>query len=393
MLNRNIPILSLSQALGMSGPPMMILLGGIIGTDLAPTPALATLPISLMVVGVALFAIPAALFMRKYGRRAGFSGSSLLAAGAALLAALAVAQASFLLFCLAAALLGANMAFVQQYRFAAAESVPPHQAGRAVSLVLVGGIVAGYLGPQIAAWTKDMLPWGAYTGSFIVLASLYLLVALLLLLIQDSLPQESDARGRERPLRAIIFQPIYLAALLSGAVAYGVMSFIMTATPLHLHHTHHYSLDQTAWVIQSHVIAMYLPSLFTGFLLDRLGVVRVMAAGAMGMMGCVFLAIAGYDLMHFWGALVLLGLGWNLLFVGSTVLLTYSYHTSERFKAQAANDFTIFGVQAFTSLSSGAVLYFASWEALQLATLPFLLLILAMIFQLRQRIWAAVSAN
>lgn len=380
--------MSISQALGMSGASIVILLGGMIGADLAPTPALATLPISLMVVGVALFAIPAALLMRKFGRRAGFVGSSILAAGGASLAALAVYQGSYFLFCLSTVIIGANGAFAQQYRFAAIESVEPRRAGRAISFVLVGGMAAGYLGPEIATRTKDLAPFTEYAGPFFILALLYVVVAVLLSFLKDVVPHDEPSAGSESSFKQIVFRPVYLAALLSGVVAFGVMSFIMTATPLHLHLAHHYDLRQTASIIQSHIIAMYLPSLFTGFLLEKFGVRKVMMGGVFCMLGSVAFSLAGSDLVNFWVALVLLGVGWNFLFIGSTVLLTRSYHPSERFRAQATNDFTIFGVQAFTSLSAGTVLFYANWQVLQLTVLPFLLLVLFVIMKLHKQIEA-----
>jgi MFS family permease len=388
---RNIPILSLSQVINTSAIAIFLLVGGLIGSQLAPTPALATLPVALMTVGVATFTIPAALIMRKIGRRAGFSGAAFLTSGAALLALLAVSQGNFVLFCLSALLVGANGAFGQQYRFAAIESVNAADAGKAVSFVLIGGIVAGYLGPEIARRTRDWLGSVEYSGTFLVLALMYICLALLLLLLKDIKPPAVTDQSSERGFRQAFTQPIYLVAVLSGAVAYGVMTLIMTATPIHLHLSHNYSFDQTAVIIQSHIIAMFLPSLFTGFILSRFGVLRVMAAGVVVMTACVFLAMAGYNFSHFWGALVLLGLGWNLLFVGATVLLTHSYRPSERFKAQAANDFSIFGIQAFTSLSSGTLLYFASWDILLLTTLPFLVLVMGALLQLRRQIWAVLA--
>jgi MFS family permease len=358
---------------------MVLLIGGIIGAELAPSPALVTLPITVTVVGVALFTIPAAMLMKRFGRKAGFIGSSLVTAIAALVAAYALGTGSFLLFCTAMVFIGSNIAFVQQYRFAAAESVEPRHVSKAVSFVLLGGVLAGYLGPEIAKWTKDWLDYGLYTGSFVALAVLYIIVIVLLLFLRDVAPQEEGATGGERPLKVVIAQPIYLVAVLAGIISYGVMSFMMTATPISMHVMDGHTLDQTAWVIQSHVIAMYLPALFTGFLVARLGVLRVMGVGAVILFACVAMAVVDRTLMHYWGALVLLGLGWNFLFVGGTVLLTRSYRSSERFQAQAVNDFSIFGVQAFASLLAGAVIYYASWRVLSLLNLPFLLLLLVAI--------------
>ena len=393
MRSRNIPILGLSQVLSVSGVALLSLLGGLIGTDLSPSPAWVTLPVSLVTVGVALSTIPAALLMSRIGRRKGFAAAAGLASIASLLAAYAVQQRSFTLFCLATFLIGINGAFVQQYRFAAAESVEAEHSARAVSLVLVGGIVAGFLGPELAKWTKDWLPTGLYTGSFVTVAALYALAAILLSFIRDARPAADGPASGGRPLREIVLQPTYLMALLAGAVAYGVMTFTMTSTPIYMRNMQGFTLDDTAWVIQSHIMAMYLPSLFTGFLLERLGTVRIMLAGCLALFTSMALALISHNLMHFWGTLVLLGIGWNFLFVGGTVLLTRSYRPEERFKAQAANDFSIFFMQAFTSLSAGTVLFYANWEVLNLINLPFILLTLAVLLVFRRRIAAEPATS
>lgn len=386
MHSRNVPILSLSRAFGMAGTAVVVLLGGIIGAELAPSPSLATLPMSIMIVGTAVFAIPAAMLMKRVGRRRGFMTGSVLAGLASLLAAYAVAQGSFGLFCAAVLLIGANGAFAQQYRFAATESVAPRYAGRALSFVLLGGILAGYFGPELAKRTKDWFVPGAYVGPFVSLTLVYAFVTVLLFFFQDVTTHEEETGGTERPLGEIVAQPTYLVALLAGAVSYGAMSLIMTATPVQLHTLEGYTLEQTAWVIQSHIIAMYLPYLFTGVVLARLGVTRVMVVGVAGLFACVAVAVFGVGYIHYWAALVLLGVGWNFLFVGATLLLTRSYLPAERFKAQAVNDFTIFGVQASASLSAGTVLYLASWDILNLIVLPFLILVLIGILFLRQRV-------
>jgi MFS family permease len=389
---RNVVILSISQAVGMAGITMVILLGGILGADLAPRPAWETLPIALMVVGVALFAIPAALLMRRIGRRRGFLLGAAVAGLASLLAAYAVARGSFPLLCASTLFLGVNTAFVQQYRFAATENAEPRLAGRAVSFVLLGGILAGYFGPLLAQRTRDWLPMGAYTGSFASLAILYAGVVVLMLFFRDGALQPVEVAGGERPLGEIARQPLYRTAVLAGAVAYGVMTFVMTATPIHLHKLHGYTLQQTSLVIQSHIVAMYLPSLFTGLLLERLGVLRVMVAGLASMVAAALLGALSHDLPLYWAALVLLGLGWNLLFVGATVLLTRSYLPAERFKAQAANDFAIFGVQATAALLAGTVLFYTNWQILNLAVMPILALTLAAVVLLRRQMAPAPAA-
>lgn len=386
-------ILSFAQALGLSGAPIVLLIGGLVGAELAPTPALSTLPVSVMVVGLALATIPASLLMKRVGRRRGFITGAILAGMAALLAAFALSRGSFLLFCLATLLIGGNTAFVQQYRFAASESVQPQYIGRAVSLVLLGGVIAGFLGPEVGKRTMDWLSFGAYTGSFISLAILYAIAALVLLFLQEVAPAQEEIAGVERPLRKVAAQPLYLTAILAGAISYGVMSFIMTATPVMMGVIEGFSLAQTTLVIQSHIIAMYLPSLFTGFIVERLGMVKVMVTGVLLLLACVALGLVSTRFIHFWGALVLLGLGWNFLFVGGTVLLTRSYRPAERFKAQAANDFLIFGIQAFTSLSAGTVLFTANWKVLNLLNLPFLLAMLAVIFIWRRNLAIAPTGQ
>ncbi|MEX2160431.1 MAG: MFS transporter [Anaerolineales bacterium] len=392
MRSRNVFLLAFCQALGMAGPGMVVLLGGIIGADLAPNPSLATVPISLGIVSMALVSIPASLLMRRIGRKLGFILGNLTAATGALLAAFAITQGSFVLFCIATVLIGQNGAFVLQYRFAAAESIEPVYAGRAISFVLVGGILAGYLGPEIAQRAQDWLPAGLYTGSFVALAILYATGILLLSQMQRISPPAALGQTAGRPLAQIARQPAYLVALLAGVVSYGLMNFVMTATPLHMHNTG-FTIANTAWVIQSHIIAMYLPSLLTGFLVERLGALRIMLAGTLLMVGCNAVAMLGVDLTAYWVALVLLGLGWNLLFVGGTVLLTTTYRPEERFKAQAANDFTIFAVQAASSFSAGAVLSSAGWALINWFGLAVLLAAGILFLLQRKRISLGLSSS
>ena len=381
---RNVAILSVCQAIGFCGVPVVLLIGGIVGAGLAPSPAWATLPITSMVVGTALSTVPAALLMERAGRRLGFVLSAVIAAFACLGAIYAIASASFLGFCLATLALGVHTAFLQQYRFAAAESVERRYAGRAVSLLLVGGAVAGYVGPEIARLTKDLLSYGAYSGSFLVLAGLYALVAVILLFLQDVARKTQAVGEPARPLRTVLAQPSYLAAAWCGIVAYAVMSFVMTATPTSMLLIDHHTLAETTVVIQAHILAMYVPSLFTGFLIDRLGAVRLKLLGVLFMGLSVTLAPLGHHFAGYLVELVLMGLGWNLLFIGGTVSLTRSYRPSERFKAQGMNDLLIFGIQAPVTLAAGWVIYQANWEMLNLLTLPLLLVTFVVVVRTRQ---------
>ncbi len=381
------------MALGLAGAPVVVLLGGIIGARLAPSPSLSTLPVAVLVTGVAVFTAPASLIMKRIGRRAGFMSASSIAALASAGGIYAVHSSSFTLFCTTAFFIGANLAFVQQYRFAASESVSPERVGQAVSFVLMGGIAAAFLGPELARQARSLLPFGLYSGSFAALSVLYLLnAALLFFLVEPVMPEGAGGAGEERPLGAIVRQPLYLAAVMAGLVAFGVMSFVMTATPVSMHLIDRFTVDETAWVIQSHVIAMYVPSLFTGALIGRYGLGRVMLAGVALMAGCSVVAMVDRHFVHYLSGLVLLGIGWNFLFVGGTTLLTRTYSPAERFKAQAVNDFAVFGFQALASLSAGTVIFRAGWETLNSLSIPVLVLMGLLILRLRKKIEAGEAA-
>lgn len=386
MKSRNVSILSLALVLNMSGPIIIALLGGIVGINLAPSPAWATLPISLVVVGTAVFILPASLLMRRIGRKRSFMIGTLIAGLGALLAAYALTKHSFVLFSFSSVFVGLNAALVQQYRFAAAESVEPHFAGRAISYVLLGGIVAGFLGPEIANRAQNLFSNELYVGSFLSFAVISALAIVVLSFMQDVAPPKQQSSSGGRSLSKIARQPNFLMAVMAGAASYGVMTFIMTATPLQMNSVENFSLADTTWVIQSHVIAMFLPSLFTGFLIERFGLFRVMITGALLLLGCTGLAIYSRELVHYWGALVLLGLGWNLLFVGGSVLLTHTHSLEERYKTQAANDFLIFGIRAGASLSAGTILYFSNWDRLNLLGLGAVLVAFIIILGQRKRL-------
>ena len=385
-MNRNVLILSCSMALGMSSAPVIVLLGGIVGVALAPNPSLSTLPVAMLVVGVALFTVPAALIMRITGRRRGFMAGSLVAALACVLGIYAIHAQSFILFCVVAFLVGGNLAFVQQYRFAAAESVEPAMVSKAVSIVFLGGIVAAFLGVELAKHTREMLPLGLYSGSFASLAALNLVNCCLLFFLVDLQIRDEVYKEKERPFREVIRQPVYLTAVMAALVAYGVMSFIMTATPVSMHVIDDFSIEATAWVIQSHVMAMFIPSLFTGLLIGRYGLSRVMLWGVVLMTFCVALALVDRHFIHYWTGLVLLGVGWNFLFIGGTALLTRCYNPAERFKAQAFNDFAVFGFQALASLSAGTVVFVAGWEVVNGLNLPLLMIMFGVIWKQRESI-------
>ncbi|MBT8084355.1 MAG: MFS transporter [Woeseia sp.] len=374
MSYRNLTLLFFCQLISATGSFSIVMLGGIIGSTLSTNASLATLPVSMMVVVVAATTVPATILMRRIGRKSGFALASVSAAAAVLLAAYALSVGSFLLFTAAAGLFGINMAFTQQYRYAAAESVEARFTGRAISLVLMGAIGGALLGPLLVTRGANWIASIPYGGTLLALAGLYLLQAVLFFLLGPLRGEESDAvSGAGRPLREIIRQPLFVVAVLGGVAAYGVMTLIMTATPLSMHVHDGYSLEVTSRIIRNHVLAMYLPSLVSGFLIERLGAARMMAAGALVLLGASVVALQGQAIVHYWISLVLLGVGWNFLYVGGTTLLTRTYSIEERFRAQAVNEFSVFGSSASASLLAGVVIHLYGWTTLVLLPLPLLI--------------------
>ena len=378
MTRTNLTLYFLAQVIFVSGSVLIVTLGGIVGSELAPHPSLATLPLSLMVVGTALATVPAALLMQRIGRRSGFASGAVLAVCGALLAVLGLEIKSFALFTGAVGLIGATLAFSAQFRFAAAESVAPEKAGWAISIILLGSIGGAIIGPELATRSPEWIRDQPYQGALLAMTGLYALAVGLLLLTRNPAPT-NDGEGPEggRSLLEIAVQPAFIVAVLAGVVGQGVMIFIMTATPISMHVVDGHSIDDTARVIQAHVVAMYLPSLASAPLIQRFGAYKLMTAGAAVLSATVAVGLAGHQLMHYWWALVLLGVGWNFLFVGGTTALVAAYRPAEKFRAQALNDFSIFGVSAVASLMAGALLHGFGWSAVLLSTLPALALMLA----------------
>lgn len=376
MQARNLMILVACQLISATGSIVMVTLGGIIGSSLASNKAFATLPLSMMVVAVAITTVPATMLMRRIGRRKGSAISSVSAAIAVLVAVLALRETSFVLFVCATMLFGINMAFTQQYRYAAAESVSPRHVPRAVSFVLLGAIGGAFVGPELATRGQDWIADVPYAGSMLALSVLYIAQALLLLGLRPVREHTAEeAHPAVRPLRQIVRQPLFMVAVLGGTVGYGLMTLIMTATPLSMHINDGFSIEQTASVIRAHVLGMYVPSLAAGFLIEKVGVTRLMFVGALGLLAAALVGLQGHTMLHYWWALVLLGVGWNFLFVGGTTLLTYTYSMNERFRAQAVNEFLVFGISASASLLAGTLMHFFGWGTLMLVPIPILILI------------------
>ncbi|MGQ0383829.1 MAG: MFS transporter [Gammaproteobacteria bacterium] len=371
--------LSATQALCMSGSFLFVLLGGIIGAGLAPSPTLATLPVSLLILGLAAGVVPAGALNRRFGRRAVFAGSALLAAAGCGAAGAAVAASSFAGFCAAAFMTGVNNAVVMQYRFAAVEYVEPGHASRAITIVLSGALAAAWLGPEVAVRAAGLVDGAPYAGSFYAGGALYLLAALLLSRLAPGARVAAAADNMPpRSLAEIAAQPDFRVAVLAALVSYAAMSFIMTATPISMHVVDRHDEVATARVIQAHLLAMYLPSLASGWIIAHFGDRPVIAAGALLMLVCIAVAaFAGHAVLHYFWALVLLGVGWNLMFVAATTLLTRSYRLHERLQAQTLNDFLVFAAQAAASLAAGAALSAMGWTWLNLAALPAVIAVMA----------------
>jgi len=359
----NVWRLTAAYILMMAGTPMMVLLAGIIGTEIAPTVSLATLPIALVVVGVAAATLPTGRLLERYGRRPVFLAYAFIAVGAALLAIHGLVTASFSTFCLSALLMGWSGAAGHQYRFAALESVAPELAARATSFLLLGGVFSALIGPELAVRGRALLET-PFAGSFLLLIGSYAAGIVLIAGYRDRGDHRAGHGRGGRPLRVILKAPVVIVAVLAAALGYGVMSFIMTATPISMHVHAGHSLDATKFVIQSHIAAMYLPALVFPWLQSRFGYARMLWAGLGIYAFCLVVAWFDTSFLHYWFALVLLGVGWNFLFLSGTNLLPGGYRPEERFRVQAANDFVVFSIQAAVSLSAGWLLHRWGWQGI-----------------------------
>ena len=361
--------LTLAFSLMMAGTSLLVLIAGIIGTAIAPSAGLATLPVALTVVGVATSTLPTGKLLSRHGRRRVFLAYALLAIGSALLAAASLVHGTFAGFCTAGFLLGWAAAAGHQYRFAALESVPAHLAPKATSALLLGGLLGAFIGPELAVRGR-WLSSTEYAGSFMLLACAYLLGLVILSFYHDSGVRREEHLEGGRPIGTILRSQPVLLAIGAAGMAYAVMSFIMTATPISMHQHSGHSLEATKVVIQSHIAAMYLPSLAYGLLFDRLGIKGMLWAGVLALAATLLVALLGTHIFNYWLALMLLGLGWNFLFLTGTNLLPYGYRREERFRVQSTNDFLVFSVQALVVLSSGWVLYEWHWQGLLWLCLP-----------------------
>lgn len=377
-MNRNLFILILSQVFGFTAATVTVFISGIIGSDLSSIKTLSTLPPSIYVVGTAAATIFAAKIMSIIGRRLGFIFASVAGSISCLIGAYAIIIESFFIFCFAKFILGATMAFTHQYRFAAAESVEKEKAPKAISSLLLAGIVAAFIGIGLANYTKNFVSDYLYVGSYLTLAVLTLIPSFLLFFFKDirEISFVSNKENNSRNYSEFFSDPKFLQAITSAAFAYAVMSFLMTATPISMHIVHQLSLEKTGIVLQFHVLAMFLPSLVTGNLIKKFGYSNMMYLGVLFYFFTILLSFFQPSFLNYFISLIFLGIGWNFLFISGTSLLVTTYKPEEKFKAQGFNDLLVFSSMALASLLAGILISIASWKTVNLFCIPFLILII-----------------
>ncbi|MGO4386227.1 MFS transporter [Microvirga sp. 2YAF29] len=368
LAKRNALTLALATALGGSSPAIVVSLGGLVGQSLAENKELATLPVSLFNLGLAMGTIPAAMIMRRVGRRIGYILGAGIGLSGGCLAAFGIASWSFVLFCLGAMIVGMYGSFNQSYRFAATDAASDAFKPRAIAWVMTGGLAAGIIGPQTIIWFRDAIQTAPFAGAFLGQAVLALMSMVVVSFLRPA-PVSVAHKAGGRPLSEIVRQPRFIVAVTAGLVSYGLMSFLMTAAPLAMIGCGH-SVGAAALGIQWHILAMYGPSFFTGRLIGRFGKLPVTAAGLVLIGLSAAIGLSGIEIAHFWATLIMLGIGWNFGFIGATSMVTDCYRPEERTKVQAANDFLVFGATATASFSSGTLLNTGGWVIVNWMVFP-----------------------
>jgi MFS family permease len=382
---RNVLVLSGCQATLQTTGTTIVVVSGLAGYALAIDKSFATVPLTCYVLGSAITTIPASLLMNAVGRRSGFQIGSLLGMLGAAVCAFAMYVASFGLLCAGMTVLGMYSAFGKYYRFAAADAATVDFRAKAISLTLAGGIVGGVLGPEMAKRSVSLFPEQLYMGSYLSLIFVCLLANLLLTRLDIPRLSAQERKDSGRPLAEIMRQPVFVVAVLASMLSYGIMNLFMTSTPLAMH-AHDHQFSDAAFVLQWHVIGMFGPSFFTGSLIQRFGVLNIIFIGIVLMFVCIVAALLGTGLLHFWLALLLLGVGWNFMYIGGSALLTECHTPAERAKTQAANDFMVFTTMTISSMSSGLLLNQSGWHAVNFGSIPFLLIAAAAtVWLMRQR--------
>lgn len=384
-LRSQVTLLAAMQALLLINNVTLIAVNGLAGFALAQEKWMATIPITTWVLGAAIWAMPAAAIMRRYGRRLGYTVGSSMAIVGAVLAWFAMSTTSLVLLCIASFVAGAYNAFGASLRFAAAdvaETYQPSFKARAISLVLAGGIMGGVIGPETAKWSRTLLPT-EFSGTYLTLIGFAMLSMVLAQFIRLPSTSAQVSDGPQRRLAEILAQPVCWVAILCAALGYGVMNLLMVATPLAMQ-AHNHDFSSAALALEWHVIGMYAPGLFTGSLISRFGILPIVFIGTALILICVGVALSGHTVMHFTSALFILGVGWNFMYTGGSTLLTQAYRPQEKNRVQGFMDVCVFTTMISTSASSGALLYTNGWQVLNIVSLPFMLLVMGAI------IWLAI---
>ncbi len=378
-------ILSICTATAFTCASLLITLSALIGAQLAPDKSLATLPIALQFLAVMSISMPASRCMAIIGRRNGFMLAACAGMAGAIIGFIAIIQKNFWAFCAAAFLFGSFTAFSNFYRFAAVETVDEQKKNRAISFVMAGGVIAAFFGPNLARLSQNMLGSHPYAGAFIVLFAVYLFNLILISRLQLRKPTQSPGQTYTgRPLLTIVSQPVFIVAVICEMLGYGSMNLVMSSTPLAMH-AHDHGLGNTSQVIQWHVVAMFLPSFFTGRLIDRFGIFAVLSVGVVLGFAAVAINLSGYGFLHFVAGLVALGVCWNFLFVGGTTLLTRTYEPEEKSRVQGVNDFIVFTFVTFTALSAGTLHHLFGWVVVNLTVVPLYVIVLVAIIVLHRK--------
>ncbi len=381
---RNLSLLATCQALMMTANTLNLAATALVGFMLADNKALATLPFALLWLATTLTSVPAALLMRRVGRRAGLMTGVMAAILGGALCTLAIFQRRFDLFSIGSILVGIFNAFGQQYRYAAADAAGDAFRARAVSLVVAGGVVAAFAGPNLARATRDLFPLDTFAGSYAATIGLYVLSFVVLMFVRMPPGTIATARITSSGFLTLMTRSRFLVAAASATLGYAVMNLVMTATPLAMA-DFGFGFGETATVIQWHVLAMFAPSFFTGHLIERFGPLKIIMTGALLQLLAVLVNFQDQTEWNFATALVLLGLGWNFLFVGGTMLLTRNHIGAEKATAQGLNDFMVFGTVAVTALGSGALYHAYGWNTINLVMAPFIAAALLLVFRLHRR--------
>lgn len=381
---RNAIVLAIGQALYGSATVIMFTTAGLIGVQIAPSKAWATLPISAFVIGTALSTIPAAMLMRRIGRRPGFMLGAFAGTVGALVGVYAIFTRNFPLFILATVLQGVYQAFAQHSRFAAADMASPAFRPKAISWVMTGGVAAGLLGTSLVMLTTDLLAPVTFAGCYAAMAVICTLAIGVLAFVDIPRKEQTVAQGEARPLSEILRQPRLIVAVIAATLSYGMMNLVMTAAPIAMIDCG-FTTASAAWAIQWHVMAMYVPSFFTGQIIARFGAERVCAFGLLLLACAATAGLLGISFGNFAVNLVLLGLGWNLGFIGGTTLLTDCYRPAERERVQGLNDFAVFGTVAIASLTSGKLLDWFGWASVNIAIFPTVVVALSLILWIMLR--------